>query len=176
MDKQVSFKREFSAGAVVYKESKFLLGKHSGYHKWVLPKGLIEPGEKGIDTAVRETQEEMGVKVKIIGTKPIHKETYFYVADLIKIKDQKSKIKSANQKSKIIRPASRVKKYSESGGNKVRVFKTVTFYLAEYVSGDPEDHDWEMSQAGWFDYHQARQKLAFEGEKKALEKAQKIIL
>ena len=38
----------------------WLIGKHSGYHKWVLPKGLIEKGEKGYETAVREVQEEMG--------------------------------------------------------------------------------------------------------------------
>ena len=49
--KVLSSKREFSAGGVVFKKLSvlssqfsvvFLLGKHSGYHKWVLPKGLIE--------------------------------------------------------------------------------------------------------------------------------------
>ena len=71
-----TFKQEFSAGLVVFKKYqsikyqvskykvKFLLGKHSGYNKWVLPKGLIEKGELGWQTALRETEEEMGVKAK----------------------------------------------------------------------------------------------------------------
>jgi len=74
-------KQEFSAGGVVYKKTnsqiKWLLCKHSGYHKWVLPKGIIEKGEKSEQTAVREVKEETGVKAKIIAkiTKP---ETYIY--------------------------------------------------------------------------------------------------
>ena len=55
-------KKEFSSGAVVFWKNKFLLGKHSGYHKWVLPKGLIETGEKEIETAVREIDELLNAK------------------------------------------------------------------------------------------------------------------
>jgi len=82
-------KREFSAGCVVYKQTKvqsskfkvqYLLGKHSGYHKWVLPKGLIEEGEKSWQTALRETEEETGVRARLVEPKPIHKEPYFFYA------------------------------------------------------------------------------------------------
>lgn len=159
MNKNIPLKREFSAGGVVFKKNKFLLGKHSGYHKWVLPKGLIEAQEKGIQTAVRETEEEMGVKAKIILPKPIHIETYFYYADFKK--EQKD--------------TRRVAVYQEQGGGKTKVFKTVTFYLMEYISGDPKKHGWEMEDCGWFEYEKALEIMSFDGEKKALEKAFNIL-
>lgn len=138
-----TMKREFSAGCVVYKKTPkglfFLIGKHSGYHKWVLPKGLIEKGEHGWQTAVRETEEEMGVKAKLMSKKPIHKVQYFYYAD------------------------------------KIKVFKTVSFYLGEHVAGDPKNHDWEMEEAGWYPFKEALKKMAFDGEKETLKKAKKMI-
>ena len=63
-------RNEISAGGVVYRKVnggfEVLISKHSGYHKWVLPKGLVERGEKLEETAVREVEEEVGVKAKII--------------------------------------------------------------------------------------------------------------
>lgn len=74
-------KREFSAGGAVYKNDGdkilWLVCQHSGYHKWVLPKGLIDPGEKSAETAVREVEEETGVKTKIIAKIP-DPEKYVY--------------------------------------------------------------------------------------------------
>lgn len=61
---------EVSAGGVVYRKAgdtyEVLISKHSGYHKWVLPKGLVEHGESLEQTAVREVAEEVGVTAKII--------------------------------------------------------------------------------------------------------------
>lgn len=175
-EKQLELKREFSSGGSVYKKFedgsvKWLVGKHSGYHKWVLPKGLIEPGEKGRETAVRETKEEMGVTAKIIGEKPVHTEKYYFVATLKKENNEKET--GSNDKV----PIRRVKTYqedpgfAETGEDKIKVFKTVTFFLMEYVSGDPADHDWEMEDAGWYDLEEALEMLAFPGEKIALRKA-----
>ena len=174
-DNALPMKREFSAGGAVYQkfgeEVKWLLGKHSGYHKWVLPKGMIEKGETSKETAVRETEEEMGVVAKIVGDKPIHKEEYWFVATL----DQKK------EKQKEGQPVRRVKVYQENpefeseNEEKVRVFKTVSFYLMEYVSGDPEKHDWEMEDAGWFGVEEPVELMAFEGERKAIEIASKIV-
>ena len=63
-------KTEVSAGGVVYRASgdnyELLISKHSGYHKWVLPKGLVEKGESLEETAVREVIEEVGVTAKIV--------------------------------------------------------------------------------------------------------------
>ena len=183
MKTNLPFRREFSAGGVVYKmpetrsqtpetryqKPEILLGKHSGYHKWVLPKGLIEKGERGWQTAIRETEEEMGVKAKLVSDKPIHRETYFYVADFKKpLSEETIQFAQVRKRDQSTR---RVVTYQEEGGGKTKVFKTVTFYLMEYVSGDPADHGWEMSQAGWFEYNEALKILAFEGEKEALRKA-----
>ena len=195
-----NFKREYSAGCVVYKREnresdsaktakiEFLLGKHSGYHKWVLPKGLIEEGEKGWQTAVRETEEEMNVKARPLHKKPIHIEKYVYHADL---KNQQENSKTPrlqklsmcgqaklqnskqfdNEAMKQSSPIRRVARYQESGGSKVKVFKTVSFYLAKYVSGNLQDHGWEMEDADWFNYEKALELMAFKGEREALEKA-----
>ncbi len=170
-------REEFSAGGVVYayqqpttnnQQPIFLLGKHSGYHKWVLPKGLIEQGEKPEETAVRETEEEMGVVAKLAKPDPIHIERYSYTADY------KIPLDISLQTSQSSR---RVKNYQETGGSGVLVNKTVTLYLMEWVSGDPQkDHGWEMEEAGWFDYKTSLEMMGFEGEKKALEKAMEILL
>ncbi len=81
-------KREFSAGGVVYKKAGdkilWLVCQHSGYHKWVLPKGLIDAGEKAEETAVREVEEECGIKTKIIAKIP-EPEKYIYTMNGVRI-------------------------------------------------------------------------------------------
>lgn len=149
-------KHEFSSGGVVYRQegktTEFLMGKHSSYHKWVLPKGLVEKGENPQDTTVREVKEEMGVTAKITDIEPIRSVEYFYIADF----------KEKNDNSR------RVISYQENGGKKTRVHKKVVYYLMKYISGDPKNHGWEMEDANWFSYHDALKKLAFEGEKQVL--------
>jgi ATP adenylyltransferase len=56
------------AGAVVYlpDETKFAL-RRANDGKYVLPKGHVEPGEAAWQTAVREIDEEMGLRAEIIG-------------------------------------------------------------------------------------------------------------
>ncbi len=83
MKKQKS-KREFSAGGVVFKGKKWLVCKHSGYHKWVLPKGLVEEGESLQTTAVRGVEEEGGVKCRG-GAKIPEAGKYTYTMDGVKI-------------------------------------------------------------------------------------------
>lgn len=55
--------REISAGGVVWnsKTKKILLIKDS-YGRWALPKGIIEKGETSEQAAIREVQEETGLK------------------------------------------------------------------------------------------------------------------
>lgn len=77
-------KREFSAGGVVYKEGKWLVCQHSGHHKWGFPKGLVEEGESLKETALREVEEECGVKTKIIDKIP-EPEKYVYSLDGVRI-------------------------------------------------------------------------------------------
>jgi 8-oxo-dGTP pyrophosphatase MutT (NUDIX family) len=59
-----------------------LVSQHSQHHGWVFPKGLIGDqiqGEKKEETAVREVEEETGIKAKIL--KPITPVTYWFKFD-----------------------------------------------------------------------------------------------
>jgi 8-oxo-dGTP pyrophosphatase MutT (NUDIX family) len=66
-------RREFSAGGVVVRRMRGRWwiavvrpqGRPEGF--WALPKGLIDPGERAVDTAVRETFEETGVRARTAG-------------------------------------------------------------------------------------------------------------
>lgn len=171
-------KQEHSAGGPVFKklqatsnkpqEIVWLLGKHSGYHKWVLPKGMIEEGETPEETAVRETEEELAVVAKIINPDPIHEDHYTYQAEY---KQQETSDKKQDEPVRRVQTYQEDKKFDSSQKQTYLVEKTVTFYLMEYVSGDPKDHGWEMEDAGWFSYKEAMEKLSFDGEKEALRRA-----
>lgn len=175
-------KKEYSAGGCVYKRQAtslkqhdlvWLIGKHSGYNKWVLPKGMIETGETPEIAAVREVKEETGVIAQIINAEPIHIEHYSYQAKL------KSPQTSVDDNSE---PVRRVAVYQENDDfdaadtENVLVEKTVNFYVMEYVSGDPSQHDWEMEAAGWYTFKQAQKLLAFPGERQALLAAHQSLL
>jgi 8-oxo-dGTP pyrophosphatase MutT (NUDIX family) len=53
----------------------------------------------------------------------------------------------------------------------VRVFKTVGFYLCDYVSGDTADHDHEVDEARWMPLERARTELTYPGEREMIERA-----
>ena len=56
-----------SAGLVIIYDNKVLLAKTAGrkdLKSWGIPKGGIDPGESKIDAAIRETYEELGIRVK----------------------------------------------------------------------------------------------------------------
>jgi 8-oxo-dGTP pyrophosphatase MutT (NUDIX family) len=58
---------------------------------------------------------------------------------------------------------------------RVRYHKYVYFYLLRYKSGDVSDHDHEVNEARWFDINEAINVLAFDSEKKIVEKARELI-
>jgi 8-oxo-dGTP pyrophosphatase MutT (NUDIX family) len=66
-------KREFSAGAVLVRPMRGRVwlaairpgGKPAG--TWALPKGIIDPGERGEATALREAAEETGCEGESLG-------------------------------------------------------------------------------------------------------------
>jgi len=66
--------------------------------------------------------------------------------------------------------------FSKEKGGAVRYHKFVYFYLLSYRSGDVRDHDLEVNEARWFQIDEAIQKLAFNSEKKIMEKARDLIL
>lgn len=52
-----------------------------------------------------------------------------------------------------------------------KIFKIVTYFLMKYVSGDIADHDFEVSDIGWFEPKEALKKLTFSQDKELLKKA-----
>jgi len=50
-----------------------------------------------------------------------------------------------------------------------RVFKTVRFYLCEFVSGSTEDHDHEVENARWMPLREAVTGLSYPGERALIE-------
>jgi len=56
-----------------------------------------------------------------------------------------------------------VRYFYQRGGR--RISKVVTFYLFEYLSGDPADHDSEVEVARWMGLEAAARKLTYEGER-----------
>ena len=88
-----------SAGLVIIYDNKILLVHPTG-QKWhgsySIPKGHVEEGEEYLDAAIRETQEEVGIKFKPNQIKPnsegyinyrdengkLYKRVYFYIVEL----------------------------------------------------------------------------------------------
>jgi 8-oxo-dGTP diphosphatase len=60
-------------------------------------------------------------------------------------------------------------------GQRVRYHKFVYFYLLGYKSGDVIDHDHEVNEARWVEINEALQLMAFDSERKIVEKAKALI-
>jgi 8-oxo-dGTP pyrophosphatase MutT (NUDIX family) len=58
--------------------------------------------------------------------------------------------------------------YRRSG---LRVFKTVGYYLCDYVSGDTADHDDEVDEARWMPLERAQTELSYPGERRIIARA-----
>ena len=145
------FKREFSAGGVVFRKLKtkneklkteWLLIKPSGKERWQLPKGLIDEGEDSKTAALRETREESGVETRVLDK--VDTITVFF-------------------------------HYHYEDAPKELIFKTVVFYLMEYLKETTEGPDFEVERVSWFPFEEAYANLTFASEKKVLEKAKKIL-
>lgn len=141
MNQKPKWKREISAGGVVYKKEKdkifILLIRPSGEtknkeKKWTFPKGHLD-GQKPEEAAVREVKEEAGVEARIIKNLGSIKYSYQWEEESI--------------------------------------FKIVTFYLMEYVSGDPENHDHEVVDVKWVEIGKTEKSLSYKGDKEMLGKA-----
>lgn len=55
--------------------------------------------------------------------------------------------------------------------NGEKIFKIVTYFLMKYVSGNIEDHDWEVEASGWFEPQEALKQLSFSQDKELFKKA-----
>ena len=127
---------QISAGGIVFKNDLWLICQHSQHKGWVFPKGLIgdeDSSETMEQAALREVEEEGGIKAKIVYDKPV-KVGY---------------------------------KYSFEGN---LIEKTVYYFLMEYVSGDPKNHDWEMSESKFVAKEEIIKTLTYQSDQKAFEK------
>lgn len=85
----MKLEQKYSAGIAVIYDNKVLLGHSTGrgkYHSYGISKGGIEEGESNLDAAIRETEEEFGIKVP---KKLINKDEYTFVVTSRKYKYNK---------------------------------------------------------------------------------------
>ena len=147
----MKFKTEISAGGIVFKIVKlptsnlqhvlWLITQHSQHKGWGFPKGLIGDKDKNEpieQAALREVEEEGGIKAKIVLDKPV-KVIYNY-----RLKD-------------------------------FLVDKTVYYFLMEYISGNPKNHDWEVSEAKFLNEDEIKKILTYKSDKEAFEQAIKLL-
>jgi 8-oxo-dGTP pyrophosphatase MutT (NUDIX family) len=60
-------------------------------------------------------------------------------------------------------------------GIRVRFHKRVHFFLLRYLSGDTRDHDWEVNEARWVPIGDATSQLAFDNERRVMERARELL-
>jgi len=61
-----------SAATFVTRDGKVLLTQRTDNGNWTMPSGAMDPGESLSDTAVRETLEETGIRVRLTGVVGIY--------------------------------------------------------------------------------------------------------
>lgn len=130
--------RDFSAGGIVFnRQNQVLLVRNYKPDRevdyWGFPKGHYEEGEKGPQTALREVEEETGVKARVI-TK-VGNLKYFFAWQ----------------------------------GEKT--FKTVAFFLMEYLSGEPKPQTEEVTEVGWYGSDETLAKITYPDERELFTKA-----
>lgn len=141
---KLKYKKETSAGGIVYKkvgDSVFwLVTQHSLHKGWGFPKGIVgdsvenEPNEQA---ALREVEEEGGIKAKIVNDEAVEVKYKYKFKEFL-------------------------------------VDKNVFYFLMEYISGDPANHDWEVSEAKFIAENEVREILTYDADKEAFEKILKL--
>jgi len=134
-------RKETSAGGIVFKKDKnknmVLLVKHAGTNYWGFPKGLVgdfQKDESPKQAALREVEEEGGVKAKIIT--PLPKPTRY-----------------------------------QTNWRGEEIDKTVYYYVMQFLSGNPANHDHEIAEAKWFNIKDASETLTYQNDRQNLQQA-----
>jgi 8-oxo-dGTP pyrophosphatase MutT (NUDIX family) len=71
--------------------------------------------------------------------------------------------------AKVREPLGDVEYWYRRGGR--RVFKTVHFFLFDFISGSTSDHDHEVDDARWIPLRDAVRSLSYPGERALIERA-----
>lgn len=65
-------KKCITAGCLIINDGKMLMLEHKKIGAWLPPGGHVEENEFPYEAAVRETKEETGIDVKLVGKDPIN--------------------------------------------------------------------------------------------------------
>ena len=114
---------------------------------WALPKGTPEKDETIAQTAEREVTEETGLIVEI--GPPIDNTYYSFFRIAAEITGD----------------------IQFDAKSKIRIDKTVHWYLMKYVRGDITNHDCEYDDVEWIKIEEALKRLTHRNEARVLEKA-----
>ena len=71
--------------------------------------------------------------------------------------------------ARLVEPLGDVRYWYTRGGR--RVAKVVTFFLLQYVSGEVDDHDFEVERASWMALEDAARELTHAGEREMAARA-----
>jgi len=71
----------------------------------------------------------------------------------------------------IIKKLGSINYWFVSPEDKSKVYKTVDFYLMEYKSGSPREHDWEVEEVKWLDIDTAVKIMEYPSEREMMLKA-----
>jgi len=118
---------------------------------WALPKGTPHPGETPEETALREVEEETGVRGRVIA--PLCSIAYTFT----------------------IPSRSRRRRRSRRPAPAQVVHKTVHHYLIAPVSGDPRLHDAEYDVVEWVPAQRALERLSYENERQVVRRALQLL-
>lgn len=153
MSGDASAREVWAAGGVVYRHTgatiEVVLVARPGEGLWALPKGKPQADESIEQTALREVAEETGLEVTIDGHA-----------------DGNGKIGSI----RYTYPAS-----NRGGAADARVHKVVHHFLMQAHGSDTSGHDAEHDLVGWYDIHEAAERLTYPNERAILEQAQAVL-
>ena len=167
--KHSALSRRFSAGGVVYKQSKgksgdlkilWLVAKSRPSdlypnEVWRLPKGWIDDLNDGQVPGPLASGERKA------------KEEEIQEAALREV------VEEGGVKAKIISKLGTEKYFLTVSGQ--RILKFTTFYLMEWAKDLKEGPDFETEKVEWLPYKKARKRLSYSGEKKILDKAKQVL-
>ncbi|HEX2186674.1 MAG TPA: NUDIX domain-containing protein [Chloroflexota bacterium] len=141
-----------SSGGVLYRywydgTLEFLLVGRRQPPLWALPKGTPRRGETLEETALREVEEETGVRGRIVAS--LGSITYSFTTP--------------------------PRAAGKGGNGLVRYQKTVHHFLLRPVAGDPALHDSEYDFARWLPAAAALARLSHENERTVLRRAMRLL-
>lgn len=135
------FRKETSSGGVLYR----------------LKEGILE-----VALILRTTQK--GKKVWCLPKGKVEKAESPEETALREVREE------TGMEGEIVQKLGSINYWFHSPEDKAKVHKTVHFYLMKYLSGSPQEHDWEVEDVSWFNLKEALALMAYETEKEIVQR------